>query len=162
MARNDYARFYALLGKNPGVDKEEIVSQFTDGRTVHLHEMSRTEFNDMCDMLQYGSPAEQALQERRLRQARSTALLRIGRLGINTVDNWSGIDAFCLSPKIAGKKFAALSVDELRTLTTKLESIIRKGGLKTKREEKSEAENTRTVCSGIIPLSKIKSNKFKS
>lgn len=161
MARNDYSRFYALLKTNPQLDKEEIVSQFTDGRTVHLHEMSRMEFNDMCDMLQYGSPTEQAIQEKKLRQARSNALLRIGRLGINTVDNWSGIDAFCLSPRIAGKKFAALSIEELRTLTTKLECIIRKGGLKAL-EEKAEPKNSVTDYSGIIELAKINSNKYRS
>ena len=43
-------------------------------------------------------------------------------------------------PKIAGKKFYDLSTDELRALTSKLESIIRKGGLK--QAEVSQTQNT--------------------
>lgn len=130
MAKNDFARFYALMKKNPQAEKEELVLQYTDGRTTSLREMTKDEFTEMCDMLQYGSVEEQSARERELRKARSSALLRIARLGINTIDNWDGIDAFCLSPKIAGKRFAELDLSELRTLISKLETIIHKGGLK--------------------------------
>lgn len=161
MAKNDYSRFYALLRKNPMVEKEEIVLQFTDGRTSSLREMRREEFDEMCDMLQYGGPEEQAARERELKRARSSVLLRIGRLGISTVDNWDGIDAFCMSPKIAGKRFAQLSTLELRGLVPKLESILRKGGLKSL-EEKNEPLHTAVPFSGIMKLANINSNKFKS
>ena len=30
----NYARFYTLLKKMPGADKETLVSQYTDGRTT--------------------------------------------------------------------------------------------------------------------------------
>ena len=160
MARNDYSRFYALLHKNPGLDKEEIVMQFTDGRTSSLRDMSRAEFDEMCDTLQYGSATERAASERELKRARSSVLLRIGRLGISTVDNWEGIDAFCLSPKIAGKRFAAMTILELRGLVPKLESILRKGGLRALEEpEKKAAEPD---FQSIILLAKTNSNKYKS
>lgn len=128
---NNFGRFYVLAKKNPAIDKESMVLQFTDGRTTHLREMYKDEYDEMCDAIEYGNDrAKKAAQSEKLRRLRASVLLRIGRLGINTVDNWDGIDAFCLSPKIAGKKFRNLSEEELGALIRKLENIIRKGGLK--------------------------------
>lgn len=160
MARGTYARFYVLLGQNPHIDKDEIVRQFTDGRTTHLHEMKPAEYDEMCDMLEFGGPDEQAARERELKKARSSVLLRIGRLGINTVDNWDGIDAFCLSPKIAGKRFAQMSALELRGLVPKLESILRKGGLRSL--EEPERQVSGMDIQSIISLANSNSNKYKS
>lgn len=164
MAKGSFARFYALMNKNPQIDKDELVLQFTDGRTTHLHEMQRAEFEEMCDMLQYGGPEEQAARERELKRARSSVLLRIGRLGISTVDNWEGIDAFCLSPKIAGKRFAALTALELRGLVPKLESILRKGGLKSmeEKEEKISGPAAAAAYEHLLELAKSNSSRFKS
>ena len=159
MARSNYARFYALLSRNPHLDKDDIELQYTDGRTTHLHEMKQAEYEEMCDMIEYGSPQEQAARERELRCARSSVLLRIGRLGISTVDNWSGIDSFCLSPKVAGKRFAELSTLELRGLVPKLESILRKGGLKSLEER--PAADGRDDLSNIIQIVKC-NNTYKS
>lgn len=129
---NNFGRFYVLAKKNPAIDKESMVLQFTDGRTTHLREMYQDEYNEMCDALEFGPDGvNKAARSEKLRRLRSSVLLRIGRLGISTVDNWDGIDAFCMSPKIAGKKFRELSETELDALVKKLESIIRKGGLKT-------------------------------
>jgi len=135
MAKNSFSRFYALLNKNPGLDKEELVLQFTDGRTTSLRQMSRVEFDAMCDALQYGSEWSREQAQEQLRKARSSVLLRIGRLGIDTVDNWKGIDEFCMSERIAGKRFRELTLDELNALIPKLESIIRKGGIKAIQEK---------------------------
>lgn len=127
----NFGRFYVLAKKNPAIDKESMVLQFTDGRTTHLREMWQDEYNEMCDAIEYGADrTRKAAEANRLRRLRSSVLLRIGRLGINTIDNWDGIDAFCLSPKIVGKEFRKLSAEELETLRKKLESIIRKGGMK--------------------------------
>lgn len=157
MARGSYARFYALLRKNPHIDKDSIVLQFTDGRTTHLHEMKPAEYDEMCDMIEYGGAEEQAARERELKKARSNVLLRIGRLGINTVDNWDGIDAFCLSPKIAGKRFASMTTDELRALVPKLESILRK-----KRAEPTEPEINVPMYQSILHLAKTNPNQIPS
>lgn len=137
--KNDYSRFYALLKQHPMADKEELVSQFTGGRTTHVSQMRQDEFITLCDALQYGSPGERKAQELALKRARSSALLRIGRLGINTIDNWEGINRFVQSPKIAGKRFYDLSIDELNSLIGKLETIIRKGGLKQYEAEQSQS-----------------------
>ena len=124
MAKRNYTKFYALLKQRPSIDKDELVLQFTDGRTTHLTEMSNPEYNEMISALE----ESMAPSREELRRWRSSALLRIGRLGISTIDNWEEVNAFVSSPKIAGKVFYELSVDELKTLVRKLESIERKGG----------------------------------
>lgn len=141
MAKN-YKRFYALLKQNPDADKDELVMSFTEERTTSLREMTEEEFNSLCDALQYGAGqgyGQKSMAE--LKQARSAVLVRIQRLGIPTVDNWDGIDQFCLSRRIAGKRFAALTVAELRSLRTKLEMILRRGGLKEVRKRDKEDES---------------------
>lgn len=131
--KRDYKQFYALLRQHPRLDKDELVLQFTDGRTTHLTEMTGGEYMQMIGALEEASAPSQA----ELKRWRSSALLRIGRLGINTIDNWDGINAFVESKKIAGKPFYQLKVAELQQLVRKLESIERKGGLKSL-EEKPE------------------------
>lgn len=131
----DYKLFYALLKLHPHVDKEELVLQFTDGRTSHLREMTDAEYMQMVGALEEASAPSRA----ELKRWRSSALLRIGRLGINTIDNWDGINAFVSSGKIAGKPFYELKVPELQQLVRKLEAIERKGGLKSL-DQKTEAE----------------------
>lgn len=126
MAKRNYTKFYALLRQRPSIDKDELVLQYTDGRTTHLTEMTNPEYNEMIAALE----ESMAPSREELRRWRSSALLRIGRLGISTIDNWEEVNAFVSSPKIAGKVFYELSVDELKTLVRKLESIERKGGLR--------------------------------
>ncbi len=130
MAKRNYTKFYALLKQRPSIDKDELVLQYTDGRTTHLTEMSNPEYNEMISALENSM----APSREELRRLRSSALLRIGRLGISTIDNWEEVNAFVSSPKIAGKVFYDLSVPELRELVRKLEAIARKGGLKKQEE----------------------------
>ena len=133
--RRDYKPFFALLKKLPMVDKEELVLQFTDGRTTSLREMTDCEYMSMIGALEEAAAPSRA----ELKRWRSSALLRIGRLGINTIDNWDGINAFVSSSKIAGKPFYNLNVAELQQLVRKLEAIERKGGLKSV-DQRSESE----------------------
>lgn len=139
----NYGRFYALLKKHPAIEKDDIVLQFTDGRTTHLHEMKVAEYIEMCDAIEGKPRPTTAPDAQELKRARSSALLRIGRLGISTIDNWAEIDQFCLSSKIACKRFCQLDVDELRTLVRKLESIIHHGGLKYIQEQARTEESLR-------------------
>lgn len=149
MARN-YKKFYALLRQDQRIDKDEIVLQFTDGRTTHLTQMSDAEFDEMVRTLSRDiSPS--AVQERsELRRWRSSALLRIGRLGISTIDNWDGINAFVSSPRIAGKAFYDLSAMELQELVRKLEMIQRNGGLRTRPVESPTEENPLFNRPGVV------------
>ncbi len=165
MAKNSkegYGRFYALLRNHPLADKNELVMTYTGGRTTHLHEMKPYEYKEMCAALDSTDVSAQRLQ---LKKARSAVLLRLGRLGINTVDNWDEINAFCLSPKIAGKEFRNLSLAELQALIPKLQSIIRKGGLRQLNpEETRQPEQTMKADSKVktqiilsVPISTIHS-----
>ena len=140
MARN-YRRFYAILKQHPRMDKEEMVLRFTDGRTVRLTEMSDAEYEEMVSTLSRDTTPSATQEKIDLRKARSSALLRLGRLGINTIDNWDGINAFVSSPRIAGKPFAHLDVFELESLSRKLEMILKKGGLKAINEEEEEPDS---------------------
>lgn len=154
MAKN-YKRFYALLRQNPDADKDELVMSFTEERTTSLREMTEEEFNSLCDALQYGAGqgyGQKSMAE--LKQARSAVLVRIQRLGIPTVDNWDGIDQFCLSRRIAGKRFAALTVAELRSLRTKLEMILRRGGLKDVRKREDESAHLQALANTFKTNSK--------
>jgi len=126
--KKGYSLFYALLRAHPMADKNDLVLTYTGGRTTHLHEMKPWEYREMCDALKEADASAQVVQ---LKKARSQALLWIGRLGVNTVDNWDGINAFCLSPKIAGKEFKELSIAELQALVRKLRAIRDKGGIKS-------------------------------
>lgn len=126
--KKGFSLFYALLRAHPMADKDELVLTYTGGRTTHLHEMKPWEYREMCDALKAADASAQLVQ---LKKARSQALLWIGRLGVNTVDNWDGINAFCLSPKIAGKEFKELTVAELQQLVRKLRAIKDKGGIRT-------------------------------
>ena len=51
MGVDNYARFYALLRRMPCADKETLVSQYSDGRTTHLRELSGSEYRAMCDAM---------------------------------------------------------------------------------------------------------------
>lgn len=130
--KRNYSRLYAIT-KAKGIDldqhKEVLVSQFTSGRTTSLREMTPAEYDEMCECLQTGkqfSESQTAYKER-LRKARSAALNRMQRLGVDTADRtFASVNEFCLSSRIAGKPFGMLTVEELQALVPKLEAILRK------------------------------------
>ena len=123
----NYARFYTLLKKMPGADKETLVEQYTSGRTTHLHETTQQEYNKMCrDMEQVAGYDERMSDIRReLRRKRSMCLKLMQQLGIDTTD-WDRVNAFCEDARIAGKAFRHISIGELEALAVKLRAIKRK------------------------------------
>ncbi|BFL28565.1 hypothetical protein K320107C7_09800 [Alistipes shahii] len=130
--KRNYSRLYAIA-KAKGIDldqhKETLVSQFTDGRTSSLREMAPAEYEEMCECLQTGKQLGEtsAAYKERLRRARSAALNRMQRLGVDTADRtFSAVNDFCLDPRIAGKPFGVLTIEELQALVPKLEAILRK------------------------------------
>lgn len=125
-----YAKFWALMKELPYADKEVIVEKFTSGRTVHLHEVTDDEYRRMTDAME-GIVSEQrrsAFIEKRRKQ-RSICLRLMQDLGVDT-RSWGRVNAFCRNPRIAGKCFASLSIEELMALSRKMRSIASKGGLK--------------------------------
>lgn len=130
--KRNYSRFYAIA-KAKGIDldqhKETLVAQFTGGRTESLREMTPAEYEQMCECLQTGKRLDETTTayKERLRRARSAALNRMQRLGVNTADRtFAAVNEFCLDLRIAGKPFGMLSIEELQALVPKLEAILRK------------------------------------
>ena len=123
----NYARFYTLLKKMPGADKETLVEQYTNGRTTHLHETTQQEYNTMCNDMQRVVGYDEFMEgiRRQLRRKRSICLKLMQQLAIDTTD-WDRVNAFCQDARIAGKLFRHISIDELEELAVKLRAIKRK------------------------------------
>ena len=109
MGKN-YAAIYVLLKQMPGVSKEELVLQWTNGRTSSLKEMSDHEYSLMIRQLR---EQVESLEEKK--KARSAALKQIQLYGIDTTD-WDAVDRFCGNPRIVGKPFRYLTIRELKAL----------------------------------------------
>lgn len=137
-----YGRFFALIkGKENLIDREELALQFSDGRTTSFTGLTDQEFNEMCDCIEQRQLEDRNSYKEQLRRARASVLKRIGKLGINTFDNWDEVNAFLMSPKIAGKLLYEMTLQELKDLTRKLEAIISKGGIKSlKEQEQAQAQ----------------------
>ena len=141
----NYARFYTLLKKLPGADKETLVYCSTNGRTTSLREMTAKEYGDMC-----ASMEELTGWKAQVKKKRGLCLKLMQKAGIDTTD-WQRINDFCRHPKIAGKVFAQLNVADLDVLQTKLRSIIRKGGLNVPAKlQPIEQESSATVI--VFPM----------
>lgn len=123
----NYARFYALLGKLPGADKETLVYQYTNGRTTHLHLMATNEYQSMCNEMERvaGYDERREAWRKEMKRKRSAVLHQLQLLGVDTAD-WSKVDAYCLNKRIAGKVFRELDGEELDALLVKLRIIRRK------------------------------------
>nr|DAN56888.1 MAG TPA: hypothetical protein [Caudoviricetes sp.] len=123
----NYARFYTLLKKMPGADKETLVEQYTNGRTTHLRETTRQEYDRMCRDMEQVAGYDEFVEgiRRQLRRKRSVCLKLMQQLGIDTTD-WNRVNAFCEDARIAGKAFRHISIDELEVLAVKLRAIKRK------------------------------------
>lgn len=123
----NYARFYALLGKLPGADKETLVYQYTNGRTTHLHLMATNEYQSMCNEMERvaGYDERREAWRKEMKRKRSAVLHQLQLLGVDTAD-WRKVDAYCLNKRIAGKVFRELDGEELDALLVKLRIIRRK------------------------------------
>lgn len=123
----NYARFYALLGKLPGADKETLVYQFTNGRTSHLHLMAENEYRSMCNEMERvaGYDERRKAWRKEMKRKRSAVLHQMQLLGVDTAD-WGKVDAFCQNKRIAGKVFRELDGEELDAMLVKLRIIRRK------------------------------------
>lgn len=124
----NYRKFYALLKLMPYADKETLVFQYTKGRTDHLGQMHPEEYRMMLRDMKRVVDDDEASRE--LKKRRSSVLKLMQQLGVDTTQ-WPCVDAFCQHPRIAGKIFRRLSLDELEALVPKLRSILNKGGLKS-------------------------------
>ena len=126
----NFARFYGILKRMPKIwddetTKKEMVLIGTGDRTDSLKEMTRKEYDELCDLLEKRFPEKRNIYVEQRRKKRSSCLKLIQKIGVDTTD-WTAINNFCKSPKIAGKVFAELDIEELQQLSIKLRMILKK------------------------------------
>lgn len=127
----NYARFYTLLNEIPTSDrdalKRSLVMQYTGGRTDSLREMEPQEYEGLCRQLERCSRSAAVRREQReqLRRKRSEVLHLMQRMGVNTAC-WDTVNAFCRQPRIAGKEFRDLDIEELDETKRRLWAMMRK------------------------------------
>lgn len=136
----NFGRFYAAIQKLPNHGeleevKRQMVYQYTGGRTESLKEMTRKEYIDLCIAIE-----EMIGKKEELKRRRSIALKLMQEIGVDTTD-WAQINDFCKHPRISGKSFRQLTIDELMALTTKLRTIKRKGWERRKEAPKPETKS---------------------
>lgn len=148
-AVTNFARFYASFNQLPCNGdrddmKNDIVRQWTWGRTASLREMTRAEYSACCEALERltGRKDEQ-------RRKRSLCLKLMQKLGIDTTD-WTRINSFCQDHRIASKPFARLANEELDALAKKLRTIQHKGGLSPRQQKQEVTPTAETTY--IIPI----------
>src|SRR5574344_620325 len=94
----NFGRYYALAHLlDLEEQKDELVSQFTGGRTTHLHEMSLEEYRLMCNTLnsQMKSGYKDAGYELLKSNRRKALIMMRYRLCFDTAD-WKHTDKFCM------------------------------------------------------------------
>ncbi len=106
--------------------------QYTAGRTDSLKEMSVKEYTALCMAVEAMNGSRDELKARR-----SIVLKLMQELGVDTTD-WAQINDFCRHPRISGKAFGRLSIEELMSLATKLRSIKRKGWQRRQQPQQQE------------------------
>lgn len=128
----NFGRFYASFNKLSYSDdreefKKSIVMQYTWNRTDSLREMTLKEYNSCCSALEklIGQDGRRKNLRDELRRHRSVCLNLMQRIGIDTTD-WTAINRYCRSPKIAGTEFRELDTDDLDHLSLKLRMILKK------------------------------------
>lgn len=126
----NFARFYGILKRVPklGDDettKEELVFIGTNCRTHSLKEMTRKEYDDLCNLLEKRFPEKRNIYLEQRRKRRSVCLKLLQKIGVDTTC-WADINDCCRSPRIAGKVFAYLDIEELEHLSIKLRMILKK------------------------------------
>lgn len=127
----NFARFYATFNRlEYRGDKEELkqlmVLRFTKDRTSSLREMTLSEYVELCNAIE--QMAGTALHEQYVKlkkKKRSAVLHQMQIYGVDTT-SWEIVDRFCLNPRIAGKQFRYLEIEELEQLYKKLKMMIKK------------------------------------
>lgn len=124
----NFSRFYSTFNRLPYHGnkeslKQQLVMQFTGGRTDSLRGVTRKEYEALCTELEKQVPAKpRDVMARELRRSRSEVLHQMQLYGVDTSD-WNIVNRFCLDKRIAGKLFRNLDIDELGALYKKLRAM---------------------------------------
>jgi hypothetical protein len=114
----------------PGATKETLVWQYSDMLTNSLREFylkKPEEYKRMiADMqLQVNKASKYSQVDPEKKRLRSSILLRLQKHGVDTT-RWKNVNTFLLQPRIAGKMLFEMSIEEMKALIPKLESILAK------------------------------------
>jgi hypothetical protein len=134
----EYRAFFALLRKAgiPAEERDAMIREYTDGRTTSLREMHHLEYRAMVADLTASIQSQAERDE--LRRRRSMVLCWMQKIGVDTTD-WKRVDDVCRDPRIGGKRFAALTFDELEDVRIRLIAVWRKRNERQNEERKKRA-----------------------
>ena len=110
----DFFRFANALGFTDE-NRADLVYEHTNGRTSSLKELTDEELKDITRLLEIRF-------DDRCRARRSIVLNLLQKMGVRTC-HWSEVDRVCMDPRIAGKKFAHLTIEELDATAIRLRAI---------------------------------------
>ena len=102
----NFARFYSILKRVPKIGdneylKKEMVNVATGGRTESLKEITRKEYDDLCNLLEKRFPEKRNIYVEQRRKKRSSCLKLLQKIGVDTT-SWPSINNYCKSPKTVG------------------------------------------------------------
>ena len=124
----NHSQFYVLLAKMPGVEKEELVWEASHMLTTSLSEFldkNPSGYKAMIANMHRTIAKMRPQNNTDIKIYRSALLKRMQKYGIDTTD-WTKVNGFLKQPKIAGKVMYDLSIDEIKNLISKMESIMTK------------------------------------
>ena len=134
--------FYAMLTNSGLLElKEDIVSSFTNGRTVHVTELSDVELQKLCStMRERGFPTTQKeTQEYRLRRKIYALCFDIGIIYGQSPEDWqmnyAKVDAFCISRGTVKKGLREQGAGELKKTLRQFSAIAAKAQAVKEREQ---------------------------
>lgn len=148
-----HTRFFSLLARMPGADKEQIVyeaSGFTSSLSEYAEKdpqgywrmvgamAARVEGKDVPHLQNVEHRIQPADTTAELKRHRSAILIRLQKHGLDTT-NWATINAFMKLPRVAGKQLNQLSIDEMKALIPKLEAIMKKEKARLDEDAKAKA-----------------------
>ncbi len=138
LTKPSFAKFYVLLGQMPGVNKEDLVWQYSGLLTTSLrefrdrnpygYERMLIDMQQTINQMKRRKPKQIAATDEitaELKRLRSAVLHRLQKHGIDTTD-WDRVNAFMRQSRIAGKTLGEMSIDELRAFIPKMQSILQK------------------------------------
>ena len=126
----NFGRFFSAYRRlqiqgDPEEIRRDLILQYTGGRTDSLKEMTRQEYTLLCEGVELMTRTRDELKKRR-----SIALKLMQELGVDTTD-WAKVDNFCRHPRISGKRFCKLDIEDLMGLAGRLRTMKRKGWKRT-------------------------------
>lgn len=125
-----YSDIWKMIQQLPGEEEAEELKRtlcegVSEGRTDSLRALTGGELSKLRNRLRELTGFKPTRASKEVRRLRSAVLRQLTTYGIDTKD-WDTVNQFVEQPRIAGKTFEILSLDELRKLQRKMHAIIRK------------------------------------